>query len=89
MGPSWDGVHDLIARAKTGDGQAWSALHEMAGPFLLNQAQRLLGPSWPHQSVSDLTQETWQRIATGVVNFQGGDGDAQTAPMFAPGCAGR
>src|SRR5438270_7953899 len=82
MDSSWDGVHDLIARAKAGDGQAWGALHKMAGPYLLNKAQRLLGPSWAHESVSDLTQEAWQRIVTGIVGFEGGKDDLQTAPMF-------
>lgn len=82
MSSCWEGVHDLIARARAGDGQAWGALHEMVTPFLLVHAQRLLGPAWPRESVSDLTQETWQRIVIGIADFAGGDGDDQTAPMF-------
>ena len=83
MGSIWDGVHDLIARAKAGDGQAWKCapcngrcLPHESGP------QRLLGDSWPLESVSDLTQETWQRVVVGLADFAGGERDDQTGPMF-------
>ena len=47
---SWAGVGSLIERAKRGDDDAWRALHEMVPPYLLKQAQRTLGPTWPEQS---------------------------------------
>ena len=79
---SWDGIHDLIARAKAGDDDAWASLHEMVRPYLLNLGQRLLGPAWPHESISDLTQGTWERALTGIHGFRGGEDDIQTAPLF-------
>jgi len=79
---SWDGIHHLIARAKAGDDDAWASLHEMVRPYLLNLGQRLLGPAWPHESVSDLTQGTWERVLTGIHGFRGGEDDIQTAPLF-------
>ncbi|MFI5461520.1 MAG: RNA polymerase sigma factor [Isosphaerales bacterium] len=79
---SWDGIHHLIARAKAGDDDAWASLHEMVRPYLLNLGQRLLGPAWPHESVSDLTQSTWKRVLTGVDGFRGGEDDVQTGPLF-------
>jgi DNA-directed RNA polymerase specialized sigma24 family protein len=79
---SWYGIRELIERAKGGDGQAWQLLHDMVRPYLLGVAQRLLGPDWPHQSVSDLTQETWQSVVTGIERFRGGADDVQTAAML-------
>jgi RNA polymerase sigma factor (sigma-70 family) len=79
---SWDGIHHLIVRAKAGDNDAWQSLHDMVCPYMLNLGQRLLGPAWPHQSVSDLTQETWQRVLVGIPGFRGGEDDGQTAPLF-------
>jgi RNA polymerase sigma factor (sigma-70 family) len=79
---SCDGIHHLIVRAKAGDDDAWASLHEMVRPYLLNLGQRLLGPAWPHESVSDLTQSTWERVLTGIQAFRGGDDDNHTAPLF-------
>jgi RNA polymerase sigma factor (sigma-70 family) len=75
-------MHHLIARAKAGDDDAWRSLEETVRPYLLNLGQRLLGPAWPHESVSDLTQSTWQRVVTGIHGFRGGEDDLQTAPLF-------
>jgi RNA polymerase sigma factor (sigma-70 family) len=82
MGTCWDGVHELIARAKAGDDQAWRAFHDMASPFLLENAQRLLKPGWPDESVSDLPQNTWVLVATGIAGFRGGHDDVTTAAAF-------
>ena len=79
---SWDGIHQLIVRAKAGDDDAWQSLHEMVRPYLLNLGQRLLGPASPHESVSDLTQSTWMRVLAGIHGFRGGEDDIQTAPLF-------
>jgi RNA polymerase sigma factor (sigma-70 family) len=79
---SWHGIHQLIVRAKAGDNVAWQSLHDMVRPYLVNQAQRLLGPAWPHQSVSDLTQDTWERASTKIDTFRGGEDDGQTATLF-------
>jgi RNA polymerase sigma factor (sigma-70 family) len=79
---SWEGIHELIVRAKAGDNDAWQSLHEMVRPYLMNRAQHLLGPGWAHKSVSDLMQDTWQRVCTRIATFHGGADDAQTAPLF-------
>ncbi len=79
---SWTGVHQLIVRAKAGDNDAWWLLHDMVRPYLLKEAQRRLGPTWPQQSASDLTQNTWQRAWTKIESFRGGDDDDQTAALF-------
>ena len=79
---SWDGIHHLIDRAKAGDDDAWQSLQEMVCPYLFNLGQHLLGPAWPHESVSDLTQDTWVRVLMGIDGFRGGEDDTQTAPLF-------
>jgi RNA polymerase sigma factor (sigma-70 family) len=79
---SWEGVGDLIERVKTGDDHAWRALHEMVRPYLLKLAQRTLGPGWPEQSASDLTQDTWGRVVQGIGEFRGGLDDDQTAAVL-------
>jgi RNA polymerase sigma factor (sigma-70 family) len=79
---SCQGIQRLIARAKAGDDEAWLSLHEMVRPYLLNVAQRLLGRGWAHRSVSDLTQDTWQRVCTKIETFHGGADDDQTAALF-------
>jgi RNA polymerase sigma factor (sigma-70 family) len=79
---SWEGVGDLIERAKGGDDHAWRALHEMVRPYLLKLAQRTLGPAWPEQSASDLTQDTWERVVRGIGEFRGGPDDGQTAAVL-------
>ena len=48
----------------------------------LKQAQRTLGPTWPEQSASDLTQDTWVRMVQGIGGFRGGQDDDQTAAAF-------
>jgi RNA polymerase sigma factor (sigma-70 family) len=79
---SWRGIGDLIERAKSGDDHAWRALHEMVRPYLLNLAQRTLGPAWPEQSASDLTQDTWGRAVKSIGEFRGGPDDDQTAAVL-------
>jgi RNA polymerase sigma factor (sigma-70 family) len=79
---SWSGVGDLIEQAKRGDDHAWRALHEMVRPYLLKLAQRTLGPTWPEQSASDLTQDTWERVLRGIGEFRGGPDDDQTAAIL-------
>ena len=51
-------------------------------PYLLKLAQRTLGPTWPEQSVSDLTQDTWERVLSGIGGFRGGPDDDQTAAVL-------
>lgn len=79
---TWDGVHRIIERAKGGDEDAWRSLHELTRPYMVSQAQRLLGPGWPHRSVSDLTQDTWRHVVASLSSFRGGDDDPRTAAMF-------
>jgi RNA polymerase sigma factor (sigma-70 family) len=79
---SWDGVHALVQQAKRGDRDALARLYDLAQPYLLGLAQKLLGPGWPNKSVSDLTQETWLRAWQGLHNFHGADGDPDTAALF-------
>jgi RNA polymerase sigma factor (sigma-70 family) len=78
----WDGVCALIDRAKAGDEDAWRRLHDLAQPFLLRQAQRRLGPGWPHRSASDLVADTWLRAWQRLADFRGGPDDAQTGALF-------
>ena len=78
----WDGVHDLIDRAKERDAGAWHALHVMAQPFLLGLARQVLGANWMEQSVENLLQDTWTRAFSNLSNFRGGENDAQTGAMF-------
>jgi DNA-directed RNA polymerase specialized sigma24 family protein len=78
----WEGVHQLIQKARLGDRQALDCLYVLAQPYLLRLAQRLLGPNWPHESVSDLTQETWVHALKGIGSFAGAAGDADTGALF-------
>jgi DNA-directed RNA polymerase specialized sigma24 family protein len=78
----WDGVHQLVERAKTGDSEALASLYVMVQPYLMGMAQKLLGPDWPHQSVSELTQETWIKVLGKIESFRGGKGDVETGPQF-------
>ncbi len=79
---SWEGILQLIARAKAGQDDAWRSLHEMVRPYLLNQAQSLVGPGWREKSVSDLTQDTWLHVMGGIQGFRSGEDDTQTAALF-------
>jgi DNA-directed RNA polymerase specialized sigma24 family protein len=79
---SWQGIHQMIVRAESGDNDAWQSLHDRVRPYLLKEAQRRLGPGWSQQSVSDLTQDTWQRAWTKIASFRGGEDDDQTAAFF-------
>jgi RNA polymerase sigma factor (sigma-70 family) len=79
---SWHGIHQLIVRAKAGDNDVWTSLHEMMRPYLLDEAQRRLGPALPQESTSDLIQNTWQLAWTNIQSFRGGDDDDQTAALF-------
>jgi RNA polymerase sigma factor (sigma-70 family) len=79
---SWDGVHDLVERARTGDRDAWTDLHALARDFLLGLAQKLLGPGWPHESAQDLSQETWIKFCATIGDFRGGNDDASTAAIL-------
>ncbi len=78
----WDGVHVLVQRAKTGEERAWQELHTLVRPYLVRSAQRLLGPDWPHESVSDLLQSTWLRAWQGLECFRGGTNDAETGALL-------
>lgn len=78
----WDGVTALVARAKQGDTEALERLYRLAQPYLLQLAQRTLGPGWPEQSLSDLTQETWLRAWQAIGDFQGADNDADTGALL-------
>ncbi len=76
------GINEQIGRARQHDPGAWALLWEAFGPTLLGLAQRLLGPSWPDKSVSDLVQTTWLRAFLGIADFRGGGSDEQTAVLF-------
>src|SRR5262245_29277744 len=78
----WDGVHALVGQAKAGDGDAWERLTELARPYLLGVAQRLLGPDWPRESLNDLLQTTWLQAFRGLPDFAGGDNDANTGAVL-------
>jgi RNA polymerase sigma-70 factor (ECF subfamily) len=78
----WEGVHQLIRQARAGDREALDRLYVLAQPYLLRLAQRLLGPSWPHESVSDLTQDTWLHALQGLGGFEGAANDADTGALF-------
>lgn len=78
----WDGVHDLIERAKRGDKSAWEALVVMAQPLLLGLARKLRGADWPEKSVADLFQNTWTLALLNLKDFRGGQNDAQTGATF-------
>jgi len=79
---SWDGVHDLVRGLQAGDERGWALLDEMARAYLLRLAERILGPGWPGESVSDLMQKTWQRVLVGLEGFRGGGNDAQTGALL-------
>jgi DNA-directed RNA polymerase specialized sigma24 family protein len=78
-------IHTLLAQVKAGDRDAWRLLYDLVQPHLLRLAQQRLGPTWPHESVSDLVQTTWERALRQIDQFHGGADDSQTAPMFRPG----
>jgi RNA polymerase sigma factor (sigma-70 family) len=79
---TWDDLPDLLRRARNADEDAWQALVELGQPFLLGQVAKAIGPRWPQQSASDLTQETWQRAWTNLHDFRGGPTAADTGAMF-------
>jgi RNA polymerase sigma factor (sigma-70 family) len=76
------GIQELLERARTGDLQAWDSLHTSLQPYLLRQAQNLLGPDWPERSVSDLMQDTWLRAMKKFNQFASGPDDLQTAALL-------
>jgi RNA polymerase sigma factor (sigma-70 family) len=78
---SWDGIRELLSRAKAGDAGAWARLQALAQPFLLRKAGQLLAGG-PQESAGDLTQETWLRAWQGLHAFAGADTDADTAALF-------
>jgi RNA polymerase sigma factor (sigma-70 family) len=77
-----EGIGQLLARARADDQQAWESLHLYLQPYLLRQAQRLLGHEWPERSVSDLIQESWLQACKKLDQFSGGPDDRQTAALF-------
>lgn len=79
---TWDELPELLSRAKDGDEDAWRSLVALAEPFLRSQVGRVMGSRWPQQSISDLTQETWQKAWAGIGDFRGGPTAADTAAMF-------
>jgi RNA polymerase sigma-70 factor, ECF subfamily len=81
-GMEWTGVHALVQRARLGDREAMAELFKLAQPYLLGLAQKLLGPGWPHKSVSDLTQETWVRAWQGLPSFHGANNDVDTGALL-------
>ena len=81
-GMRWQNVVVLIDAARQGDPQAAGSLHALTQPYLLGLAQKVIGPNWPHESVSDLVQETWLRAWRGLDSFQGGGSDEDTAALF-------
>jgi RNA polymerase sigma factor (sigma-70 family) len=78
----WSGIRAIIDRVKQGDAEALTSLYGLAHPYLLGLAQKLLGPQWPHKSISDLTQETWLCAWRGIHAFQGAESDADTSALF-------
>jgi RNA polymerase sigma factor (sigma-70 family) len=78
-GMHWNNVYALVQGSKAGDDRAWRQLHDLVDGYLHGQAQRLIGPAWPFQSIHDLIQETWQRAFQGLQTFRGGEDDEQTS----------
>lgn len=78
----WAGVRELVERARNGDAAAVERLYALARPYLLALAQKLLGPGWPHKSISDLMQETWARAWKGLPGFTGAESDDDTAALL-------
>ena len=78
----WQGVCNLVDRARQGDTDALNDLCRLVQPYLLRLAQKVLGPGWPHKSISDLTQETWVRAWQGIGNFRGADNDEDTGALL-------
>src|SRR5581483_12094933 len=78
----WDGVHELVGKARAGDREAADRLYALARPYLARRAADLLGPNWPEKSISDLIQETWLRAWKAIARFEGGGDDANTGALF-------
>lgn len=72
----------MVQRARQGDTAAADRLYAITRTYLLGLAQRLLGPGWPHKSISDLMQETWARAWKGLPGFAGADNDADTGALL-------
>lgn len=64
-------IQNLIEQAKRGDDAAWKRLFAICQPALLNQAQRLLGPTWHAVSPQDLVQITWTSAAQRIGSYRG------------------
>jgi RNA polymerase sigma-70 factor (ECF subfamily) len=64
-------IQNLIEQAKRGDHAAWKRLFAICQPTLLNQAQRLLGPTWHAVSPQDLVQITWTNAAQRIASYRG------------------
>ena len=79
---TWDDLPELLRRARNGEDDAWRALVALAEPFLRAQVSKVMGPRWPQQSASDLTQETWHKAWASIHDFRGGPTAADTAAMF-------
>jgi RNA polymerase sigma factor (sigma-70 family) len=79
---SWDGVHDLVRRARSGDQEAWRQLHDLAQGFLAARARRLLGNGRSGWTVDALVLDTWQQIFPAFDTFRGGSNDAETGAML-------
>ena len=79
---TWDDLPELLRRARNGEDDAWRELIALAEPFLLAQVSKVMGPRWPQQSASDLTQETWHKAWSSIHDFRGGPTAADTAAMF-------
>src|SRR5947207_14931295 len=79
---SWDGVHDLVRRAQSGDQEAWRRLHALAQEFLAARARRLLGPQRSDWSIDALVLDTWERVFPSFDTFRGGTNDSETGAML-------
>jgi RNA polymerase sigma factor (sigma-70 family) len=64
-------IQNLIDQARLGDDAAWKRLFVICQPALLNQAQRLLGPTWHAVSPQDLVQTTWASAAQRIGSYRG------------------
>ncbi len=78
----WDGIHDLVQRAQSGDADAWRQIEVYARPFVVGLSKRYFIAHGADKSSSDLAQETLARVFASLASFRGGGNDHQTGAVF-------
>jgi RNA polymerase sigma factor (sigma-70 family) len=83
---SYDGFHELVARAQQGDRDSIEALLEAIRPWLWQAAHGFADSERLDESTADLAQAAWLRAWQSLEQFQGPSGneagDAQAMAMF-------